>query len=116
MEWWRGKWRRLKAFKRKKREVSLLEEREPSNVSLSRSTSAKEGMALRLGRPPGMIVLDRPPSRAQSRDDQAAIDENGGAVKPATKPGEKKGDMKVEGESARTSTMSVDPKKESGEV
>lgn len=91
-------------------------EREPSSVPLSRSTSATEGMALRLGRPPGMIVLDRPPSRVQPRDDQPAIDEKRGAVKPATKPDEKKSGVKVEEESARTSTMSVDPKKESVDV
>lgn len=119
MEWWKDKWHCFhevckRAFKKKK-ENYLLEEKESSSAPLSRSTSALEGMALRLGRPPGMIVLDRPVSRVENRDELAKIDEKRGIVKPLP---EKKEDVRIEEQSAKTSTMSVgaETKKDNEEV
>jgi len=112
MKWWGDRWRTVevlckRAFRRKKKrsELSLVEDKDPNEVMRTRSTSTLEGMALRLGRPPGMIVLDRQPSNEPNVNEQAKIDAKRGIIASKSK----KEETKIEEGSTKASTMSIDP-------
>ena len=108
MRWWGNKWTSLESLvqrvfrkKKKKTELSLVEDTDPNGAVLSRTTSTLEGMALRLGRPPGMIVLERPPSQANLGSEQAKIDAKRGIITSNVK----KDETKIEESSTQASTI-----------